>query len=106
MSQLSDEMDYWDQFYATYSQSQRDGFKVAGRLDIDSIMNHVHRYLNEVSIDECLAGEDYMLLIFAILDRRVGKRRIKELFDRQDDYPDWMSKWVRLRAEAENLVKK
>lgn len=103
MDECPDDMAYWDKFYATYPEARIEGFKKFGRISMDALMKHVHVFLNEISIDEALYGEDYMYLILAIIDRRVGKRRVKQLVDKIQEYPEWIQKWIRLRAEAENI---
>lgn len=103
MNQYPDNMDYWEKFYLTYPEAKKMGFRKYGRISMDELMKHIHYFLNELSIDEALNSEDYMYLILSILDRRVGKRRIKNLADKIDEYPDWIQKWIRLRAEAEKV---
>lgn len=103
MDEYPDDMAYWDIFYATYPEAKIMGLKKYGRISMDALMKHVHGFLNEVSIDEALYGTDYMYLIFAIIDRRVGKRRVKQLVDKLQEYPEWIQKWIRLRAESENI---
>ena len=41
--------------------------------------------------------------MFAILDRRVGKRTLEKLKDTLDEQPEWLKQFYILRIEAENL---
>lgn len=41
--------------------------------------------------------------MLAILDRRVGKRRLIAMRERIKDEPEWIQKFYRLRMNAENL---
>ena len=41
--------------------------------------------------------------MFAILDRRVGKRTLEKLKEVYDEQPDWLKPFYTLRFEAENL---
>ena len=55
-------------------------------------------------IEESLHGENSLVRLFAILDRRVGKRRLRTLW--QEGWgrdPAWLLPFFRLRMEAEGL---
>ena len=41
--------------------------------------------------------------MFAILDRRAGKRTLEKLKDTLDEQPEWLKQFYILRMEAENL---
>lgn len=103
MDQCADDMDYWEKFFLTYTEAKIMGFRKYGRIDMDELMKHIHYFLNKLSIDEALNGDDYMYLILAIMDRRVGKRRVKALADNIGGYPEWIQKWIKLRAQAEGV---
>ena len=81
-------------------------FYYTGVMLFSTLMKKVHTYLNEVSIEECLLGEDYFLYLLAILDRRVGKRKIKAIYDGIDTQPEWIRRFILLRAEAEGITHK
>ena len=61
-------------------------------------LEYIHQYLNVLSIDEAIAHENYFIRLLAVLDARLGKRRIKTLADNIDDEPEWFRKWILLRA--------
>lgn len=103
MCQCPEKMSFREKLCATEFDAKRLGFKKHGWMTMEELTKHLHRFLHELSIEEALSGEDYMYLILAIMDRRVGKRRIKALLDNVEEYPEWMRKWIRLRAEAENI---
>lgn len=44
--------------------------------------------------------------MFAILDRRVGKRTLEKLKDSIDEQPEWLKRFYTLRLGAENIIKK
>ncbi|MBD5471119.1 MAG: hypothetical protein HDR19_08420 [Lachnospiraceae bacterium] len=53
----------------------------------------------EMPIDAALKSDDYVIRIFAILDRRVGKRTLKKIKE-QGDYqtlPEWVKQFYELR---------
>lgn len=56
------------------------------------------------SIEDSLNGKNGLVRLMAILDRRVGKRRLRKL--RDDGWgrePDWLLPFFRLRLEAEGI---
>lgn len=67
------------------------------------IENGISQFLTTKSIDECLSGENYFLYLLAILDRRVGKRRIRKIAENINSEPKWIRKFINLRAEAEGI---
>lgn len=67
---------------------------------------YIHPYLNELSINEALTHDNYFIRLLALLDNRIGKRRLRPLLDNIDNEPEWFRKWIRLRCEAEGLYKK
>lgn len=80
-------------------------FYKTGLMFFYDAMKRIHEYLNCVSVEECLSGEDYFLYLLAILDRRVGKRRIRRIYENIDSEPEWIRKFIILRAEAEHIIK-
>lgn len=81
-------------------------FYETGLMLFYDAIGKIHEYLNCVSIEECLSGEDYFLYLLAILDRRVGKRRIRRIYENIDSEPEWIRKFIILRAEAEHIIKR
>lgn len=51
-----------------------------GFMDVDNIMLCIHEYLNAYSVRECLNSGKYVLKLLAVLDRRIGKRTVKQLY--------------------------
>ena len=56
------------------------------------------------SIEESLASENMIVRIFAILDRRVGKRRLLAMKDRIQEEPETFQQFYAIRAQAEGLM--
>lgn len=50
-----------------------------------------------------LQSDNPIQRMFAILDRRVGKRTLEKLKGTFDEQPDWLKPFYTLRFEAENL---
>lgn len=97
--------DYWEVRKRAEEPARNKTIYETGMLDVDEIMEDIHQYLNCFNIEECLKGENYFLYMLAILDRRVGKRRIKVLYENVEDEPEWIQKFIRLRAEAEKFIR-
>ena len=55
------------------------------------------------SIEASLTSENPIVRIFALLDRRLGKRRLTALEDTMEQELDWVRLFYRLRMEAEGL---
>lgn len=55
------------------------------------------------SIEKSLSSENAIVRMLAILDRRVGKRRLISMKDKIENEPDWIKNFYRLRMNAENL---
>lgn len=104
MEALPPEMSYHEKYALTERKASEITIRNTGFVDVDTIMKYIHEYLNVLSIDECLSGENYFHYLLAILDRRVGKRRIKAILDNIENEPEWIRRFILLRAEAENLI--
>lgn len=76
----------------------------SGYVDVDRVMEYVHQYLNVYSLTDCLESGNYFLYMLAILDRRLGKRRLHEILDHLEQEPVWIRKYILLRAKGEGLL--
>lgn len=61
-----------------------------------------HDYLNQ-SIERSLTDENALVRMFAVLDRRVGKRRLKQLADRINEEPEWLRQFYLIRLQTEGI---
>ena len=57
------------------------------------------------SIEKSLISENLLVRIFAILDRRVGKRKLKEMQENILDEPDTFQEFYAIRVNAEKDCK-
>ncbi|MBQ7907609.1 MAG: hypothetical protein IJ309_06520 [Clostridia bacterium] len=55
-------------------------------------------------IDKALAHEQYMIRFFAILDRRCGKRRLKNMISEIKNYPNALQMVYKLRLKSEGIL--
>jgi len=72
----------------------------------DYTTNEIFYSLNSYkknAIDDSLNSADPIVRMFAILDRRVGKRTLMKLKDEIEYQPKWLQYFYNLRLEAENI---
>ena len=55
------------------------------------------------SIEDSLDSENAIVRMFAVLDRRVGKRRLVKLAERFSEEPEWLQRFYIIRFEAEGI---
>ena len=60
-------------------------------------------YRNQ-DIQRSLASENPIVRMFAVLDRRVGKRTLEKLKETINDQPDWLRYFYELRLAAEGMT--
>ncbi|HBR30771.1 MAG: hypothetical protein PHD46_00055 [Eubacteriales bacterium] len=75
-----------------------------GGFDQYSFYNAFHVYFNS-SIDSSLISADPVVRLFAIMDKRVGKRRLHQLLADMDSQPEWLQIFYRLRLESDGIIK-
>lgn len=68
-----------------------------GILCDEDAVKFVHDYLNVLSFEECINSENYFIRLLALLDKRLGKRRLKRIIDNIDNEPELFKKWIKLR---------
>lgn len=68
--------------------------------DNELVSAYIHQYLNELSIEQAITHENYFIRLLALLDARLGKRKIKELASNIESEPEWFRKWISLRNAA------
>lgn len=55
------------------------------------------------SIEESLGSENAIVRMFAVLDRRIGKRRLPKLAEKMNGEPEWLKRFYLIRLEAEGI---
>ena len=70
---------------------------VAGGFWEKKVMGYIHEYLNELSIEDAINNDNYFIRLLAVLDARLGKRKVKALVDNIENEPQWFRKWILLR---------
>ena len=90
---------YKSERYPTEEEKRRKGL-----FEIADVAYAMHLYLNVYSIDECLSWENPLTYLFAVMDRRVGKRTVQRLYKDMENKTQWIQRFIRLRAEAEGIA--
>ncbi len=62
-----------------------------------------YQYQNH-SIEENLACPDPIVRLFTILDKRVGKRRLKRILPEVESQPEWLQFFYQLRLKSEGIL--
>ena len=57
----------------------------------------------KTDIASALRSDNYLLRMFAYLDRRVGKRTLIRIKEETQALPEWVKQFYRIRCEAEGL---
>lgn len=93
-----------NQFWATY-WDKKDNVSVAERtVHDDWEFAAALTYYRSVDIQTALASENPIVRMFAILDRRVGKRTLTKILEQVESQPQWLQYYYRLRLSAEKLM--
>lgn len=74
-----------------------------GGFDQFSFYRAFHYYYNS-SINESLQSPDPVVRLFAILDKRIGKRRLQNLLADIELQPEWLQVFYRLRFNADAIT--
>lgn len=73
-----------------------------GGFDQFAFYNAFHSYQNS-SIEDSLQSSDPVVRLFAILDKRVGKRRLQKVTSEIERQPKWLRPFYRLRLESDGI---
>ncbi len=108
----------WDTLYADmgkkgFDDSERTWSKMRDYVDKNSVeVRNVHicedfcealaEYRNQ-DIKNSIQSDNPIVRMFAILDRRIGKRTLESLKDSLNEQPEWLKPFYLLRFEVENL---
>ena len=91
---------YKSECYPTEEEKRRKGL-----FEIADVTLAMHLYLNVWSIEKCLSWDDPVVYLFALFDRRIGKRTLKKIYEDRFSKPEWIQKFICLRAETEGIGK-
>lgn len=73
-----------------------------GAFSTYQVMKSIEKFL-QIDIDDALRSDDLILKMLALIDRRVGKRRLLNLAVEMERQPQWLQFFYTLRMDAEGL---
>lgn len=73
-----------------------------GKLTMYDITNAIQFYLDQ-DIKKSVSSENPVIRMFAVLDRRVGKRTLVKMQEELEKQPEWLQKIYCLRFEVEKM---
>ena len=73
-----------------------------GQFDQQCFYNAFSEFDN-LSIEKSLESDDLLVRIFAVLDKRVGKRRLEKLNENTDDKDEIFRRFLHIRMKAEGM---
>lgn len=65
-------------------------------------INAITVYL-KTDVTSALGSDNYILRVFAYMDRRVGKRTLMKIKDEVEALPEWVKQFYHIRCEAEAI---
>ena len=90
--------EYWDEFWALM-----DSVPMQARQEYtdNEFCKSLEIYRNQ-SIQDSIQSENPLVRMFAVLDRRVGKRSLGKLKETMEEQSEWLQQFYRLRLNIEN----
>ena len=74
-----------------------------GGFDAVEFYHAFHTYQNQ-SIEKSFRCDDPLVRLFAILDRRIGKKTLKEAVSELINQPEWLRQFYLIRLEVEGIA--
>lgn len=93
----------WDNQKIIQDDLMKNKWMIEGTLCEDDFIRAVTTYL-KTDIATALHSDNYLLRVFAYIDRRVGKRTLIKIKDEVEVLPEWVKQFYRIRCEAESIV--
>ena len=90
--------DFWSNFRA-----QKDRAQEHQHFDDEDFAQAMRQY-RAIPIAEALNSVNSIVRMFAVLDRRVGKRMLHNLKNQITEQPAWLQFFYQLRLESENII--
>ena len=91
--------EYWDGFWETL---RRYPMQARTEYTDEEFCEALARYRNQ-PIDASINSGNPLEIMFAILDRRLGKRKFPSLSGTFSNQPEWLGKILKIRLDAEQI---
>ncbi len=102
-SSLTDWDGSWNAYYEASAEAAKEKWMPNGILCETDFINTITVYL-KTDIATALHSDNYLLRIFAYMDRRIGKRTLFKIKDETEKLPAWVKQFYQIRCEADNIV--
>ena len=87
----------------SYGELEKGKWMPECKLCDADFINSLTIYL-KTDIAISLHSDNYLLRVFAYMDRRVGKRTLIKIKDDVEKLPDWVKQFYRIRCEADGII--
>lgn len=91
--------EYWDEFWSLMDTVP---IKLRTEYTDSEFSDALEKYRNQ-SIKDSIGSENPIERMFAILDRRIGKRSLVFIKETIDNQPEWLQLFYCLRLDLENI---
>lgn len=88
----------WKSFW-----TQRDAAQMHQQFDDIHFADALAEY-RSLNIQDAIRSENSIVRMFAVLDRRIGKRTLALLKDKIAEQPEWLQFFYELRLSSENIL--
>ncbi len=86
-----------------YGELEKGKWMTEGKVCDGDFVSSLTIFL-KTDIGVSLHSDNYLLRIFAYLDRRVGKRTLIKIKEESEALPEWVQQFYRLRCDAEGIA--
>lgn len=87
----------------SYGEMEKEKWIPEGKLCNADFINSITIYL-KTDIAQALRSNNYLLRVFAYMDRRTGKRTLIKIRDEAETLPEWVRQFYRIRCEADGIT--
>lgn len=93
-------IEYWDEFWELLD---RISLNERTEYTDQEFAEALEQYRNQ-KISDSINSESAIVRMFAVLDRRIGRRKLTDIKSKIDEQPDWLKPIYNLRLTAENII--
>lgn len=87
----------------SYEEMEKVKWMPECKLCEGDFINAITIYL-KTDIATSLQSDNYLLRVFAYMDRRAGKRTLVKIKDEVEKLPEWVKQFYQIRCEANGIV--
>ncbi|MGX4601738.1 SF0329 family protein [Faecalimicrobium sp. JNUCC 81] len=94
--------------FEDYIKRDSEGYKIVnenGYFSEFDFYEAINIYLN-ISIEDAMKSENILVRALAMLDKRLGKRRLKNIYENIEKENDLVKKFYNIRIESDNMILK